>query len=138
MGAIPGLALTGELRLRPQKTAVAVAHCKTGNGSIKLNGETAQLGIYALASWVCALAAKGQGGGKTRATMPCLAGAPLELVQPDILRFKAFEPVLLLGRNRLKNLDIRLRVKGGGHVSQIYGGQEGEGRLCAAWVMRDA
>ena len=48
-------------------------------------------------------------------------GAPLELVQPDILRFKAFEPVLLLGRNRLKNLDIRLRVKGGGHVSQIYG-----------------
>ena len=45
----------------------------------------------------------------------------MELVQPDILRFKAFEPVLLLGRNRLKNLDIRLRVKGGGHVSQIYG-----------------
>ncbi|GAX84596.1 hypothetical protein CEUSTIGMA_g12017.t1 [Chlamydomonas eustigma] len=67
-----------------KKTAVAVAHCKSGNGSIKLNG------------------------------------APLELVQPDILRFKAFEPVLLLGRNRLKNLDIRLRVKGGGHVSQIY------------------
>jgi hypothetical protein len=57
--------------------------------------------------------------------MRCLAGAPLELVQPDILRFKAFEPVLLLGRNRLKNLDIRLRVKGGGHVSQIYGTQGG-------------
>lgn len=42
-------------------------------------------------------------------------------MQPDILRFKAFEPVLLLGRNRLKNLDIRIRVKGGGQVSQIYG-----------------
>eukprot|EP00955_Chlamydomonas_euryale_P030628 322561-Chlamydomonas_euryale.AAC.17 len=27
------------IRMRPQKTAVAVAHCKAGNGSIKLNGE---------------------------------------------------------------------------------------------------
>ena len=61
----------------------------------------------------------------------CAAGAPLELVQPDILRFKAFEPVLLLGRNRLKNLDIRLRVKGGGHVSQIYGRRRATGRAGA-------
>ena len=61
----------------------------------------------------------------------CAAGAPLELVQPDILRFKAFEPVLLLGRNRLKNLDIRLRVKGGGHVSQIYGRGRTRGRAGA-------
>lgn len=50
-----------------------------------------------------------------------VAGSPLELVQPDILRLKAFEPVLLVGRHKLKNLDIRIRVKGGGHVSQIYG-----------------
>jgi len=41
-------------------------------------------------------------------------------VKPEILAHKAFEPVLIIGRQRLKNLDIRLRVKGGGHVSQIY------------------
>lgn len=49
------------------------------------------------------------------------AGAPLELIQPDIMRFKAFEPVLLLGRARFANLDIRIRARGGGQVSQIYG-----------------
>jgi small subunit ribosomal protein S16e len=32
-----------------------------------------------------------------------------------------FEPLLLLGKQRWGFLDIRLRVKGGGHVSQIYG-----------------
>lgn len=53
--------------------------------------------------------------------MFCVSGSPLELVKPEILRFKAFEPVLLIGAARLKNLDIRIRVKGGGHVSQIYG-----------------
>ena len=49
------------------------------------------------------------------------AGTPLELLQPEALRQKVFEPVLLLGRNRFKDLDIRLRVKGGGHVAQVYG-----------------
>jgi ribosomal protein S9 len=42
-------------------------------------------------------------------------------VRPEVLRHKALEPVLVIGRNRLRNLDIRLRVKGGGQVSQIYG-----------------
>ena len=30
------------------------------------------------------------------------------------------EPLLLLGKNRTKNLDIRVRVRGGGHVAQVY------------------
>ena len=47
-------------------------------------------------------------------------GTPLELVQPEILRLKAFEPILILGKERFAGLDIRIRVKGGGHTSQIY------------------
>lgn len=31
-----------------------------------------------------------------------------------------FEPVLIIGKERFANLDIRVRVKGGGHTSQIY------------------
>mgnify|MGYP002402040853 CR=1 FL=1 len=31
------------------------------------------------------------------------------------------EPVLLLGKERFAEVDIRVRVKGGGQVSQIYG-----------------
>ncbi len=50
-------------------------------------------------------------------------GSPLELVQPDTLRWKVMEPVLLLGKHRFEAVDIRIRVKGGGNVSQIYGGR---------------
>mmetsp|Transcript_25614 Transcript_25614/g.35378 ORF Transcript_25614/g.35378 Transcript_25614/m.35378 type:complete len:144 (-) Transcript_25614:180-611(-) len=67
-----------------KKTAVAVAHCKSGRGLIKING------------------------------------CPIELVEPEILRYKVYEPILLLGRQRFSMVDMRIRVKGGGHVSQIY------------------
>merc|ERR1712090_88627 len=67
-----------------KKTATAVAHCKRGNGLIKVNGR------------------------------------PLEHMEPDILRIKLQEPVLLLGKERFAGVDIRVRVRGGGHVAQIY------------------
>ena len=41
-------------------------------------------------------------------------------MQPETLRWKVFEPVLLLGKQRFSNVDIRIRVKGGGQVSQMY------------------
>merc|ERR1712113_1082489 len=47
-------------------------------------------------------------------------GCPIELCQPEILRYKVFEPILLLGRDRFANVDIRIRVKGGGYTAQIY------------------
>ncbi|XP_076450055.1 small ribosomal subunit protein uS9 [Babylonia areolata] len=67
-----------------KKTATAVAHCKQGNGLIKVNGR------------------------------------PLEQVEPIILRAKLEEPLLLLGAERFAGVDIRVRVKGGGHVAQVY------------------
>ena len=60
-----------------------------------------------------ALCQKGKG-------MIHLNGAPLELVQPEVLRYKVFEPVMLLGKERFANVDIRIRVRGGGYVSQVY------------------
>uniref|UniRef100_A0A8C8FST6 Small ribosomal subunit protein uS9 n=1 Tax=Oncorhynchus tshawytscha TaxID=74940 RepID=A0A8C8FST6_ONCTS len=68
-----------------KKTATAVAHCKRGNGLIKVNGR------------------------------------PLEMIEPATLQYKLLEPVLLLGKERFAGVDIRVRVKGGGHVAQIYG-----------------
>merc|ERR1712150_348010 len=67
-----------------KKTATAVAHCKRGNGLIKVNGR------------------------------------PLDLLEPQILRYKLQEPVLLLGKEKFAGVDIRVRVKGGGHVAQVY------------------
>jgi len=47
-------------------------------------------------------------------------GCPIELVEPEVLRYKVFEPILLLGRERFSIMDLRIRVKGGGYTSQIY------------------
>mmetsp|Transcript_28253 Transcript_28253/g.37600 ORF Transcript_28253/g.37600 Transcript_28253/m.37600 type:complete len:144 (+) Transcript_28253:78-509(+) len=47
-------------------------------------------------------------------------GQPIENLEPEVLRYKAFEPVLILGDEKFANLDIRIRVKGGGITAQIY------------------
>jgi len=47
-------------------------------------------------------------------------GKPLSLVQPEILRFKVYEPLLIVGLDKFANVDIRVRVTGGGHTSQVY------------------
>jgi small subunit ribosomal protein S16e len=47
-------------------------------------------------------------------------GSPIEFVKPETLRYKALEPILLLGFDRFKDVDVRVRVKGGGQTSQIY------------------
>jgi small subunit ribosomal protein S16e len=47
-------------------------------------------------------------------------GSPIHLVQPEILRFKVYEPILVVGEESFNVLDIRVRVKGGGHTSQVY------------------
>merc|ERR1712036_80632 len=41
-------------------------------------------------------------------------------VQPALLRQKVLEPVLLVGVDRFKQYDIRIKVKGGGYTAQIY------------------
>lgn len=48
-------------------------------------------------------------------------GRPLEFIQPEILRIKLQEPLLIVGKDKFAGLDIRIRVRGGGHVAQIYG-----------------
>jgi|Transcript_19811 small subunit ribosomal protein S16e len=58
---------------------------------------------------------KGPGHGVVRVN-----GTPLDLIQPHILKLKLFEPFLLLGNEKFGDIDIRIRVKGGGQVSRIY------------------
>jgi len=47
-------------------------------------------------------------------------GQPLHLVKPEVLRFKVYEPLLIVGLEQFANVDIRVRVTGGGHTSQVY------------------
>uniref|UniRef100_A0A8D2KPM6 Small ribosomal subunit protein uS9 n=1 Tax=Urocitellus parryii TaxID=9999 RepID=A0A8D2KPM6_UROPR len=84
----------------PQKTATAVAHCKRGNGLIKVNGR------------------------------------PLEMIEPRTLQYKLLEPVLLLGKERFAGVDIRVRVKGGGHVAQIYAIRQSISKALVAYYQK--
>merc|ERR1712137_726774 len=47
-------------------------------------------------------------------------GKPLTEVEPKALQHKLLEPVLLLGKNRFADVDVRIRVKGGGRIAQVY------------------
>eukprot|EP01024_Parvocaulis_polyphysoides_P064578 TRINITY_DN7515_c0_g1_i1.p2 TRINITY_DN7515_c0_g1~~TRINITY_DN7515_c0_g1_i1.p2 ORF type:complete len:147 (-),score=20.98 TRINITY_DN7515_c0_g1_i1:302-742(-) len=65
-----------------------------------------------------------------------LNGQPLELVKPDILRYKAFEPILLLGKTKFQDVDVRVRVRGGGHVSQIYAVRQAIAKAIVAYYQK--
>jgi small subunit ribosomal protein S16e len=47
-------------------------------------------------------------------------GSPIDLLRPEILRYKVYEPVLVAGEDAFSVLDIRVKAKGGGHTSQVY------------------
>merc|ERR1719347_1085082 len=50
----------------------------------------------------------------------CKRGKRLTEVEPKALQHKLLEPVLLLGKDRFADVDVRIRVKGGGRIAQVY------------------
>ena len=46
-------------------------------------------------------------------------GKSLSIVEPASMRLKVSEPILLLGGNKFKDLNLRVRVRGGGQTAQI-------------------
>merc|ERR1712159_464430 len=63
-------------------------------------------------------------------------GVPIELVEPEALRYKVWEPILLLGAQRYSEVDIRIRVKGGGYTSQIYAIRQAIAKALVAWYQK--
>lgn len=63
-------------------------------------------------------------------------GVPLELVEPEILRLKAMEPINVLGKERFSNLDIRVRVSGGGSTAQIYAIRQSIAKAIVAYYQK--
>lgn len=63
-------------------------------------------------------------------------GSPLALLEPATLRIKTMEPIMLLGKERFANLDIRIRVKGGGHTSQIYAIRQAIAKAVVAYYQK--
>ena len=65
-----------------------------------------------------------------------LNGTPLDLLGSDTLRAKLMEPLLLLGNDKWQNLDIRIRVTGGGQVSQIYAIRQAVSKAIVAYYQK--
>ncbi|KIH92703.1 small subunit ribosomal protein S16e [Sporothrix brasiliensis 5110] len=65
-----------------------------------------------------------------------LRGWPGPVVQPEILRAKLYEPVLVVGLDKFAGLDIRVRVTGGGHTSQIYAIRQAISKSLIAFYQR--
>ena len=65
-----------------------------------------------------------------------LNGQPLHLVEPAIMRVKAMEPILLLGRDRFSTVDVRVRVKGGGQSAQIYAIRQSIAKAMVAYAQK--
>jgi len=47
-------------------------------------------------------------------------GKALNLIEPESLRLKVYEPILLVGGNKFKDLNMRVRVRGGGPSNQVF------------------
>ncbi|BFZ59717.1 40S ribosomal protein S16 [Saitoella coloradoensis] len=63
-------------------------------------------------------------------------GSPIELVQPEILRLKVYEPLLIAGVDKFANVDIRIRVSGGGHTSQVYAIRQAIAKAIVAYYQK--
>ena len=62
---------------------------------------------------------------------------PLELVEPEIVRQKIQEPLLMVG-DRTKNIDIAVRVQGGGIVGQASAARTAVARGLLLWLKDDS
>ena len=58
---------------------------------------------------------------------------PIQNIEPKPLRIKIFEPILILGVDKFKGLNIKVRVSGGGPVSQLYAARLAIAKAIVAW-----
>ena len=63
-------------------------------------------------------------------------GIPIDIIEPEVIRYKIYEPILLLGNARFANLDIRVRVKGGGTVSKFYAIRQAIAKAIVAYTQK--
>ncbi len=64
-------------------------------------------------------------------------GVPLELVEPEIVRQKIQEPILMVG-DRVRQLNISVRAQGGGIIGQASAARTAVARGLLEWLKDDA
>ncbi len=63
-------------------------------------------------------------------------GKALGLIEPEPLRLKVFEPILLVGGNKFKDVNIRVRVSGGGQSNQIFAVRQAIAKALLAYYQK--
>ncbi|KXX80523.1 hypothetical protein MMYC01_202604 [Madurella mycetomatis] len=63
-------------------------------------------------------------------------GKPLKLFAPEVLRAKLYEPILILGTDKFAEVDIRIKVAGGGHTSQVYATRQAIAKAIVAYYAK--
>lgn len=58
---------------------------------------------------------------------------PIRHARPQV-----YEPVLILGKDKFEMVDIRIRCKGGGYVSQIYAIRQAIAKALVAYYQKCA
>jgi small subunit ribosomal protein S16e len=58
------------------------------------------------------------------------------LIEPESLRIKAFEPILLVGGNKFKDVNIRVRVTGGGPSNQVFAVRQAIAKALLAYYQK--
>ncbi|RLG98991.1 30S ribosomal protein S9 [Candidatus Bathyarchaeota archaeon] len=69
-----------------------------------------------------------QGKGRVR-----INRVPIEIYQPEIAREKVMEPLILAGEELLKNVDIEVKVSGGGFMGQAEAARTAIARALVKW-----
>ncbi|MEM2673396.1 MAG: 30S ribosomal protein S9 [Candidatus Bathyarchaeia archaeon] len=59
---------------------------------------------------------------------------PLEIYEPDVARLKILEPLIEAGEDVWKNLDINVKVKGGGFMGQAEAARMAIARALVKWT----
>ena len=63
-------------------------------------------------------------------------GKALGLLEPESLRVKAFEPILLVGGNKFKEVNIRVRVNVGGPSNQVFAVRQAIAKALLAYYQK--
>lgn len=58
------------------------------------------------------------------------------MIEPESLRIKAFEPILLVGGNKFKDVNIRVRVTGGGPSNQVFAVRQAIAKALLAYYQK--
>jgi len=61
---------------------------------------------------------------------------PIKLIRPEILRFKIYEPILVVGEEYFRDINMRCRVSGGGHTSQVYALRQAMAKALVAYYAK--